>query len=74
VSSQRPVAADTPSPEHLALAARYRVALLLTDLAHLRLREYERRQELAEFLERPEATAAAVELAQLLERLSQGER
>ena len=63
----------TSSPEFLALAARYRVAVLLKDLARLSLLEYEVRAELARLVGAPgPAAAAAAELARVLERLGKG--
>jgi len=58
------------SPEFLALAARYRVAVLLKELARLSLCEFEVRAELSRLLGTPgPAAAAAQELAAVLQRL-----
>lgn len=62
------------TPEYLALRARYSVALMVSELAGLRVREYEVRHELMQFVERTEGAAAAASLARSLESIAQGER
>lgn len=58
------------SPEYLALAARFRVAALLKELARLAMLEYEVRRELSELVAAPGPAAAARDLARVLESLS----
>jgi len=65
---------SAPSSEHLPLLARFRVAVLVAELAKLAVREQEVRQELTELVAAPGCAEAAAELARFLERISKGDR
>jgi hypothetical protein len=62
------------SSESLPLIARFRVAVLVAELAKLAMREQEVRQELTELVAAPGCAEAAGDLARFLERISKGER